>query len=142
MALRTTELTALAVPKGETIAQTGNNISQRVAYQTVREAVLVQLDSAAHEPDLPELFDFLISAGVGQNTYVGDLPDFAACCAGSNKIQLRVSAFAVANKISEEAPLTKMAVTKRAYRKKPTLGFCPNPEQAWLHVSLSHLENL
>ena len=34
MASRTTELTAVAVPNGELIAQMGNEVSQRIAYQT------------------------------------------------------------------------------------------------------------
>ena len=85
LALRTTELTALAVLKGEIILQMGKDVSQRVVYQTVRDKVEVQLDSAADDPDLPELFDFLISAGVGNNAYVQDFQDFAACFAGARK---------------------------------------------------------
>ena len=38
----------------------GKDVSQTVAYQTVWEQLQVQ------SPDLPELFDFLIIAGVGQ----------------------------------------------------------------------------
>ena len=85
LALRTTELTALAVLKGEIIVQMGKDVSLRVAYQTVRDQVQVQLGSAADDPDLPEVFDFLIGAGVGQNTYVQDLLDFAVCFVDSNK---------------------------------------------------------
>ena len=78
LALRTTELTAVAVLKGEIIVQLSKTVGQRVAFQTVRERVRAQLDSAADDPDLPELFEFLISAGVGTNTYIDDLLDFGA----------------------------------------------------------------
>ena len=131
LTLRTTELTALAHLKGEIIVQMGKDLSQRVAFATVREKVRMQLDSAADDPDLPELFDFLINAGVGHNTYLQDFQDFSGVFVDSTKRQLRLSAFAVANKIAEKAPLTKIAVMKRAYRKKPCVGFCPNPEGAW-----------
>ena len=35
-----------------------------------------------------------------------------------------------------------MAVVKRAYRQKPTLGFCPSPEPAWGTFSWAHLQKL
>jgi hypothetical protein len=128
VALRTTELTALSVLRGEIIVQMGKDVSQRVAFQTVKEKVRMQLDAAVDYPDLPELFDFLINAGVGRNTYLQDLFDFASCFVDSKTRQLRFSAFGIANKIHEQAPLTKIAVMKRTYRKKPCLGFCPNPK--------------
>ena len=131
LALRTTELTAVAVLKGEIIVQLAKDVGQRVAFGTVRERVRAQLDSAADDPDLPELFDFLISAGVGKNSYVEDLLEFGGCFVDSKKRQLRFSAFAVDNKICEQAPWSKIAVLKRAYRKKPVNGFCPSPEAGW-----------
>ena len=57
----------------------GKDVSQKVAYQSVLEHVQAQWDSAAEDPDLPELFDFLISAGVGQNSHAQDFRSFAAC---------------------------------------------------------------
>ncbi len=66
MALRTTELTAVAVMKGEIIIQLSKDVGQRVVFQTVRDRVRAQLDIAADDPDLPELFDFMISVGVGK----------------------------------------------------------------------------
>ena len=67
LALQTTELTAVAVLKGEIIVQMGKDLSQRVAFQTVRDAVRKELGSAADDPDLPNIFDFLINAGVGKH---------------------------------------------------------------------------
>ena len=58
LAMRTTELTAVAVLKGEIIVQMGKDLSQRVAFQTVRDRVRAQLHLAADDPDLPAVFEF------------------------------------------------------------------------------------
>ena len=131
LALRTTELTAVAVLKGEIIVQMSKNVAQRVAFQTVRDCVRQELSNAADDSDLPELFDFLIAAGVGVNSYVEDLLEFAGCFVDCKKRQLRFSAFGVANKMCKECPWSKIAVMKRAYRKKAVQGFCPSPEVQW-----------
>ena len=143
LALRTTEVSALSILAQEIILQKGDkDSSQMVAFLTVREKVRHQLDAAADDPDLPELFDFLIGNGVGKNSYIPDFFDFASTYVDGGKRQLRYSAFAVANHLPETVPLSKTAVIKRAYRKKPVLGFCPNPEVAWTKVTLPQLEVL
>ena len=68
LALRTTEWTALSVLKGEIIVQSGP-ISQRVAFKSVLDAVHRQLDSAAEDPDLVDLFCLLIGVGVRKNSF-------------------------------------------------------------------------
>ena len=142
VALRTTELTAVAVLKGEIIVQMSKDVGQRVAFQTVRDRVRQQLRHAADDPDLPEVFDFLISLGVGKNSYIDELLEFGSCFVDSKKRQLRFGAFAVARKICIEAPLTRVAVIKRAYRKKPIHGFCPSPETLWTEVPWDRLQKL
>ena len=142
VALRTTELTALATLKGEIIRQMGKDLSQQVAYQSVRAAVALQLDTALEDPDLPELFDYLINAGVGQNTYADELLDFGSTWVDSKHRQLRFAAWAVINRFPVQANRGKNAVIKRAYRKKPTLGFCPTPESFWSYVGWPLLESL
>ena len=142
LALRTTELTAVAVLKGEIMTQMNMHVGQRVAFQTVRERVRAQLSFAADDPDLPSMFDFLISSGVGRNSYIDDMLEFGTCFVDSKKRQLRFSAFAAANKICQQAPWTRIAVIKRAYRKKPVSGFCPSPESQWEKFEWAHLEKL
>ena len=56
ISMRTSELTAVAVLKGEIIVQMGKDLSQGVAFRTVRERVRAQLPTVADDPDLPELF--------------------------------------------------------------------------------------
>lgn len=130
-AMRTTEVTALAVLNGEIIVQMGADLSQNVAFQTVRDRVRDQLHVLADDPDLPEVFDFLISCGAGKNGYIANLMEWLGRFVDSKKRQLRISAFTVINKMPAEGPLSKVAVLKRAYRKTPGGGFCQNPEAAW-----------
>ena len=78
LAMRTTEWSALYTLKGQIIKaaktqelnQTAVAAGQPVAYAQVFEACHVELDNAADDPDLPDLFDFLVSLGVGVNSYV------------------------------------------------------------------------
>ena len=142
LAMRTTELTAVAVLKGEIIVQMGKDLSQRVAFQTVRDRVRAQLHTAADDPDLPEVFDFLISNGVGRNCYIDHLLEWTSRFVDCKKRQLRFSAFAVLNKMCPQAVWSKVAVVKRAYRKKPINGFCPSPEPSWGECSWDKLEKL
>ena len=142
MGLRTSELTAVAVLKGEMIAQMGKDLSQDVAYTSVLERVRRELKLAASEPDLPDVFDFLRSLGVGKNTYVDKLLQFGAAFVDSKKRQLRFSAFAVLNKVNHDYPLSRVAIIKRAYRKKPHHTFCPNPESNWTKIDNAFFEKL
>ena len=141
-AMRTTELTAVAVLKGEIIVQMGPTLSQTVAFQTVRDRVRAQLHTAADDPDLQEVFEFLISNGVGKNAYVDQLMEWTQTFVDSKKRQLRFSAFAVINKMYDLGVWTKPAVIKRAYRQKPTNGFCPSPEAAWGEFPWPHVQKL
>ena len=141
LALRTSELTAVAVLKGEMIIPMGKDLSQKVAYKSAIAKVRQELKIGADDPDLPDVFDYLRSLAVGKNTYVDRLLQFGAAFVDSKKRQLRFSAFAVANKINHDYPLTRVAVIERAYQKKPCNGFCPNPELDWtkIHTCLLNL---
>ena len=76
LALRTTELTAVAVLKGEIIVQS-KDISQKVLFKSVVDNVRRELSVAADDPELIEVFDYLISLGVGTKSYVEELEEFA-----------------------------------------------------------------
>ena len=140
--MRTTELTAVSVLKGEIIVQLGADYSQRVAFQTVRDRVRSQLHTAADDPDLPEVFDFLVSNGVGKNQYIESLLEWTTIFVDSKKRQLRFGSFGVVNKMCEQAVWSRMAVLKRAYRKPPTNGFCASPEPAWTNFTWGELGKL
>ena len=84
LAMRTTERSALYTLKGQIIKaaktqelnQTAVAAGQLVAYAKVFEACHVELDNAADDLDLPDLFDFLVGLGVGVNSYCDDLQAF------------------------------------------------------------------
>ena len=140
--MRTTELTAVAVLKGEIITQLQGDLSQRVAFQTVRDRVRSQLHTGADDSDLPEVFDFLISNGVGAHAYVDDMLEWTSFFVDSKLRQLRFVALAVINKMCPQAVWSKIAVVKRAYRKPPTNGFCPSPEPLWGEITWEHVQKL
>jgi len=142
LAMLTTELTAIALLKGEIMFQMGRGASECVAFRTVRDRVRAQLHNAADDPDLVEIFDFLISAGVGTNSYVDHLLEWTGVYVDSKKRQLRFGAFAVLNKMPPKAKWSQIAVAKRAYRKTPVNGYCASPEAAWGELGWPCLETL
>ena len=92
---------------------------------------------------MSDVFDYSRSLAIGKNTYVDRLLQFGVAFVDSKKRQLRFSAFAVANRINHDYPLTRIVVIERAYRKKPNpVGFCPNPESKWADIELTTLEKL
>ena len=142
-ALRTSELFAVAVLKGEIIVQMGPTLSQKVIYKSVLERVRRELGCiTADHRDFSDVFAFVCSVGVGFNSYIDELLDFGNAFVDPKVRQLRLSALAVVNRISYCFPLTKIAVLKRSYRKKPRNGFCPNPENMWGKFSHRRLEKL
>ena len=132
LALRTTEITAVAELRGEIIAQSRNTTTgTEVAFHSVLVKVRATLGVVADDPDLPEVFEFLITAGVGNNTYIDEFLEYARIFVDSKKRQLRFGAFGVVNKICKGAQWSKGAVLKRSYRKNPVHGWCPSPESKW-----------
>ena len=147
LAMRTTEWSALYTLKGEIIkaartqqlnqtavaAATAElpELFERVAYAQVLDACHVELDSAADDPDLPELFDFLVSLGVGANSYCDDLEAFGKRFVDSKQRQMRFAAFGVLNKIHVAYPWMKIAILKRAYWRPTKSTWCANPEPWW-----------
>ena len=134
LAMRTTEWSALYTLKGEIIKaaktqelnQTAVAAGQLAAYAKVFDACHVELDNAADDPDLPDLFDFLVSLGVGVNSYCDDLQAFGKRFVDSKQRQLRFAVFGVMNKIDLVYPRMKIAIIKRAYRKPANGTWCAN----------------
>ena len=141
VAMRTTELQAFKGLKGEIIIQMGKDVTQAVVFQTIVERVKAQLGPAVAGPGLIEIFDFLISNGVGKNSYVDDFMDWTDVFVNGKLRQLRFMAFCVINKMAN-VPASRIAVGKRAYRGRPTNGVCPNPEHAWSQFTLEQLTPL
>ena len=140
-AMRTTELQAFNVLKGGIIIQMSKDVGQAVAFQTTVDKVKSMLGPAADDPDLVQLFDFLVSNGVGKNFYIDEFLEWATASINPNKRRLRFAAFIPINNMCA-LPLSRCAVAKRAYRGKPTAGYCPNPENAWGSFQLEQLTPL
>ena len=85
--MRMTEIEAFTVLKGQVIIEMNKDVGDRVCFQTVVDAVAMQLGPAVADPDLLELFDYLISNGVGKNSYIDDLLDWAAFYVNGKKRQ-------------------------------------------------------
>ena len=139
-AMKTTEWAALNTLRGEIIKASGE-FGQRVAFKSIVDRVYVQLDSAALDPDLDQLFDFAISVGVAENSYFGDLLDFQKCFINSKKRQMRFAGFKVVNKLDAAFPRMKIAIIKRAYRKKAVNGWIADPESSWTAIAGPILES-
>ena len=67
VAMRTTEWSALYTLKGGIIAASRQH-GERVAFLSLVDKLHLELDSAASDPDLDKLFDFLVGIGVGNNS--------------------------------------------------------------------------
>ena len=103
-----------------------------MCYASVLAALQKQLGTAADDQDLPDIFDWLISAGVGTNTFVDDFLGWTEIFVDSSKRRLRFTAWIIVNKMHVSGNWSRCAVLKRAYRKKPfASGTCPNPEALW-----------
>ena len=143
LAMRITEWSALYTLKGGIIAACGH-LGERVAYQSLVESLALEFDSAASDPDLDKLFDFLIGIGVGNNSYFDELANFQQVLVNSKARHLRFNAFGVVNKLADQSPRVKIAIMKRAYWKKvpdANSTWCNNPEIAWAAVAPSFLTN-
>jgi hypothetical protein len=118
MALRTTELTALSVLSGECALQRRSRGGNSIVFEEVNAAVRSQLDCLVDEAEFQAIFEFVVNLGAQDNPFIPDLIDFEYRFVDQKQRQLCLQAFAEANKINMHFPRVKIAVLKRAYRKK------------------------
>ena len=142
MALRTAELTALNCLTGEITLQFETKKAEEISFEGVKEKVAQECDHLVHEPEFIEMFDFVISLGAEKLPYLPGFMKFGEMFVNQKLRALRLSAFAVVNKIDKRCPRIKVALLKRAYKKTPSYGFCPSPEAAWASKLFEELEPL
>lgn len=130
MALRTTEISALAVLTAHVSTMAETSTSHEVAFETVKQKVRNELDTFVDDADFLSLFEFVVELGGRSSGFLAQLVDFAAKFVNPKLRQLRLVAFAEANKLPRTCPRCKIAIIMRAYRKNPTRGWCPVPEVA------------
>ena len=141
MAMHMTAIQAFKVLQGEIIVQMNKDKGQEVAFQTTLARVKNILGPAADDPDIVQLFDFLVSNGVGCNSYIDDFLHWATANVNPNLRRLRFAAFTPINNMCG-LPLSRCAVAKRALRGKPVGGYCPNPESMWGSYTMEQLRPL
>ena len=130
LALRTSEITALAAVAGAvTMVQAEKEIS--LSFEAVKERVRDELDIWVLDPEFIDLFEFVVTMGGQTAGFIAELLEFAATFVDSKQRQLRLSAFAMVNKMPAQTPRSKIAVLMRAYRKPPNRTWCPCPESFW-----------
>ena len=134
-ALRTSELTAVAVLTGVVTKEMNENVAREVAYSSIKEKLRNQLDSYIDEPEFIELFQTVLELGAGTSSFLTELMAFGSKFVNSKTRQLRLGAFTLINKLPTECPRSKIAILKRAYRKPPLYGYCPSPEATWTRVA-------
>ena len=134
-ALRTSELTAVAVLTGAVTMQMEGSLSREVDYATIKDKLRNELDTYVDEPEFIELFQTVVDLGANTASFLPELMEFGSKFVNSKTRQLRLNAFTAINKIPTEFPRTKVAVLKRAYRKTPAYGYCPSPEAGWSKVA-------
>ena len=78
VALKTTEISALAVLTGAVTTHLETAVAERVKFETVREAVRAELDFYVDDPEFIELFEFVVSQGATLNSFVPMLLDYGA----------------------------------------------------------------
>ena len=131
VALRTSELTALAVLTGAVGFELQSAVAERVSFETVREKVRHELDMYVDEPEFIDMFEFVVNMGANKGPFIRELLEFGSTFVDQKKRSLRLQAFAVANTMPLWAPRCKLAMLMRSYRKEPTRSWCPSPEAAW-----------
>jgi hypothetical protein len=93
VALRTTEMTALAVLNGAIgIALQSTSLTEHVAFETVQEKVRSELDIWVGDPDFIEAADFVINLGATRNTVDSGLLEWAEIFADPTSRQRRLTA--------------------------------------------------
>ena len=76
LALRTPELTALAVLTGATTLELESAVAARVSFETVQARVRQELDMLVDQPDFVDVFEFVVNMGANKNSII---PQFVAC---------------------------------------------------------------
>ena len=142
VALRTTELTAIAVLSGECALHSSLACSDSIDFLKVKAACRSKLDCFVDEPEFQELFSFVINLGADNGPFIPDLLDFGSRFVDQRIRQLRLHAFAEINKVSNHCPRTKIAALKRAYHKKPSHGLCPSPDSKFHTATFDSLLRL
>ena len=88
-----------------------------VELEASREKVGADLDVFVDDPEFIELCSLVLNLGAGKGKHIPRLVEFAHTFVDPKQRQLRLRAFAEANKLPLEAPSYKVGMLMGAYRK-------------------------
>ena len=132
MALKTTEITAMASLAGHVVVEAGASVAGQVHFESVREKLRHELGAATvDDPDFIQIFSFCISLGGKKNKFIPEILRFATRYVNSELRSLRLSAFEAINAMPGVFPYVETGLVIRAYCKAPCHGVRPSPEPAW-----------
>ena len=89
LALKTTEMTAMAVLTGAIGLELEDKIARQVEFEMIKEKVRCELDIFVDEPGFIEMFDCVISLGASKNDFVADLIEFGSRFVDQKTRQIR-----------------------------------------------------
>ena len=142
LALKTSEMTAIAVLTGAVSTQADANLSGEVLFESIKDKLRAELDIFVDEPEFIEMFEFVVTQGANRNTFIPRLLDFGARFLDGMNRKLRLNAFSLVNKLGDGLPRCKNGILMRAYRQKPSQTYVPTPEASWARQSRPDLEKL
>ena len=138
LALRTTELTAMKVLSGELAMAMSSAVAEDMLFESIQAKVRHELDFLVDDPEFIEMFEYLLNLGGPTQSYVPGLLRYLEIYLEESERRLRPQAFQVPNRLGghkgQDFPRARIALIKRAYRQKPSSGFCPCPETKWLEI--------
>ena len=73
LALRTSELTALAVLTGAITLELESAVAARVSFETVQARLRQELDMHVEQPDFVDVFEFVVSMCANKNSFIPQL---------------------------------------------------------------------
>ncbi len=115
-------------------------VADQIIFQDIRIKATQQIDRIVQDLDFVELFGFIVGLGSTRAAFIPVLLEFGQAFVNSKRRGLRLSAFRIANKLSDQVPWVKVALIMRCYWKGvPTrsgagveaISWCPHPEAFW-----------
>lgn len=131
VALQATELQALECLTAEITLRNNAEHGADVSFNAVKAKVMGELNILASDPDLVELFDFIVGLGARGNTYLAGFMRFGSRFVNQKKRRMRLSGYKVVNEIGDDKPRAKVAVLKFYYKSQAVHGYVQNPGPHW-----------
>ena len=142
LALKTSLFTAVAALTGAIDFEMQKQMANSIVYEQIVAKLRNELRQYVDEPEFVDLFEFVVQLGASKAPFIPHLLAFGSKFVDSKVRQLRLQAFAEANKLPHDCPWVKIALILRSLRKTPQRTWCPPPEATWVKMPRARLERL